>query len=836
MQKSVSLTLVITACLWYTMQGLLPVFPQDGDEAFDGAATLYNSDPVHHIESLSRVIDQQADHPQSAERLAETYGLRGSFRLQQHDAAEALADFDAALRLNPGELAARYGRAECYRQLGDCDWADAEFAQAGTLDLSDAFPGLKPFVTWWGGVNVIVSTPAGAWLLVAAAWALLTSINAAVGWGQTSAASGSVGRLAYVAAGLGLLEVLPLGVWATLLACQSAAAFQGWLAAGVTLLSLAATIPMMQPPIRLRGTRETLPRVDDKAFLERVAELAQQMNVPVPLARLWPSITGSQQAQALVGCLPAPQLVVTDGILHRLSAVERDAVVAHELGHVANGSLWLLTAVIPVTCAVATAVSAWFPLSIAVPFGLALGIGLRRIVSRPLELDSDRRAAHVIGFRETAAALTKIHAVNSLGNRGLLPLLVYATATHPSREVRLWALRSAAPGGELTEMALYATTIRRHRIAAAAAFVIWLMVLTGTLAAAHFAPAFPLLAAPLWGVILTPPVLLLLAQWRQVAAAERRLGCTWTRKALVAVALVACPVLAYYPEVVELMAAPLAWLEDSTYFILYPLFLAGVWYLGGLWFKRLEETRKLRGEVAVAFQVHDFPRVLEIARAAPVVVGRDPLLRYNLAFARAICGDREGAIADFEKLWKDKPGIPITAITLSVLLLDADRPERALDVARRVAQRLPDDAEPHLLVARSLRRLERLDESQETCDRALALEPGGGKAHAIAAALALDEGDFFRAQQLIEAALELAPGDPYILLVRAEIVLKTQPFENPRPAVEEALAGVRTNSFAFYRADVERLEQMLAECERARHVNESPRLQPLAESAQVSQT
>ena len=73
------------------------------------------------------------------------------------------------------------------------------------------------------------------------------------------------------------------------------------------------------------------------------------MNVPVPVVRLWPSNTGSQQAQAFAGCLPAPQLVVTDGILHRLSAVECDAVVAHELGHVANGSLWLLTAVIPVT-------------------------------------------------------------------------------------------------------------------------------------------------------------------------------------------------------------------------------------------------------------------------------------------------------------------------------------------------------------------------------------------------------------------------------------------------------------------------------------------------------
>jgi hypothetical protein len=49
------------------------------------------------------------------------------------------------------------------------------------------------------------------------------------------------------------------------------------------------------------------------------------------------------------------------------------------------------------------------------------------------------------------------------------------------------------------------------------------------------------------------------------------------------------------------------------------------------------------------------------------------------------------------------------------------------------------------------------------------------------------------------------------MLVCAEVVLKTQPFENPRGTVEEALAVIRANPFAFYHADVKRLEQMLAE-------------------------
>src|SRR5262249_1092147 len=142
------------------------------------------------------------------------------------------------------------------------------------------------------------------------------------------------------------------------------------------------------------------------------------------------------------------------------------------------------------------------------------------------------------------------------------------------------------------------------------------------------------------------------------------------------------------------------------------------------------------------------------------------------------------------------------------LLLDADQPERALDVARRVVERLPNDAMPLLLVARSLRRLGRLAEAREASERALVLEPGGGKGRALAAAIALDEGDIAGAQQHIDSALQLGPGEPYILLVRAEIVLRSQPFEVSRAAVEEAYSAVRSNPFAFYRADIRRLEEL----------------------------
>jgi Zn-dependent protease with chaperone function/Flp pilus assembly protein TadD len=800
---------VIVICVWIAARAFVPFTAGDAED-FDRSVAVSSLGADGAIESLSRTIDQQEETGEPAERLAQSYRLRGSYRLQKHEPKEALADFDEALRLNAGETAARFGRAECYRQLGHPDLASAEIQGTEVLDLSDAFPVLKRTVAWTGDLYAVFRTAQAAWLLVAVAWVFLASINVAVGRAQTAEAGGSVVRLVSVAGALGLLEALPLGVWAAFAACAGAVQVNGWFAAGLTSLCLLATMPLLTPPIHIRVKGFRLPRVENREFLKRVAELAQQMDVPIPVVRLWRS-TGSQPALAFAGTLQAPQLLVTDGILTRLAPLERDAVVAHELGHIVNGSLWLLAAVVPVSAAVATAVSAWLGLSIAAPFGLALVMGLRRMVSRPLERDADRRAAHAIGFRETISALTKIHAVHALGNSGLLPLLFYATATHPSLEMRLWWLRGAAPAGDISDKAPCPRTIRRHRIAAVTAFAAWLLILVGTLMASIWAPHGPFLAVPLWVVALTPMVLTRLVQWRHVTVERRRMGHSRMRTMVVVAALLACPFLGYFPEGANLVLSPLGWVNNSVPVLLFPLLVIVVWLPSLFLLKRGQEKQKLRREAAVALQIHDFRRVLEIGRTARAVVARDPLLRYQIAFARALDGDCPAAIAELDRLWHEHPGLPITALSLSALLLDADQAEQACAVAQSVARRLPDDVATHLLVARSLRRLGRREESSEACRRALAVEPRNGTAHAIAAVIALDDGDFLQAQEAIATALELSPGEPLVLLCRAEIAIKTQPFANPRAAVEEAMAVIHANPFAFYHADVERLEQMSAE-------------------------
>jgi tetratricopeptide (TPR) repeat protein len=804
--------IVLTAvlCAVFTIQGLpLVALNNTGREADDWDLQVI---PSATVESITRLIEEDASVPQPAPRLSRLHMLRGSLWLQQHEPQKALADFDAALEINPGEAGVRFGRAECFRQLGDLARADAEMRAAGLLEINpvELFP-LNLFHLmdgdWAGSISVSSSR---AWLITGVAWVFLTIVNVAIGWAPMVEGSGSRRRLVQVACGLGILQVLPLAIWGMLVACQGAGHVQGILAAGMTVFSLICTIPFMQPPIRLRGTAEKLPRVEDQAFLNRVAELAQKMSVPIPLVRLWPSISGSQQALAYAGTLPAPQLVVTDGILRRLSPVERDAVVAHELGHIANGSLWFLAAVIPISCTVATAATAFLPLTVAIPFGLALAVGLRRVVSRPLELDCDLRAARTIGFRETAGALTKIHAVHSFGDAGLLPLLVYATATHPSRAIRLSALESAAPAENSLVLSLCARTVRRHRLASVTALSLWLLILTGTLAASAAAPPAAYLAVPLWIAGLAPLTIQALARWKQVSRMQQRMGFNRARMVFIALSAVAGLALLAFPGAFTALGALAGWPEESPFVLLSPLILAILGLAGGGWMKRNQETRKLRAAVAVAFQVHDFDRVLKLAASAPTEFARDHVLRYNVALARAIIEDRETAITELERLFRDHPRFFLSGLTLSLLLLDADRPGRALEIARRVVERLPRDAGGHLLEARALRRLERLDEAQDACERALELEPGDGMCHAVAAAVALECGEFSRAQELIDTALELSPGEAYALLVRAEIVLQTQPFEDPRPAIDEALAAIRGNPLVFLTADAARLERLRA--------------------------
>jgi hypothetical protein len=154
-----------------------------------------------------------------------------------------------------------------------------------------------------------------AWVVVTLAVLAAIITNIFVGWRQMVEASGSRGQLVWVATCLGFIQILPLVAWATFVSMRGNDPVQFAMACGAAFLNLLLMAGYFLPPVRLRGTKEKLPRVADEPFLARVAELADKMHVPTPIVRLWPSISSSQRALAFAGTIQAPQIVVTDGIL-----------------------------------------------------------------------------------------------------------------------------------------------------------------------------------------------------------------------------------------------------------------------------------------------------------------------------------------------------------------------------------------------------------------------------------------------------------------------------------------------------------------------------------------
>ena len=662
--------------------------------------------------------------------------------------------------------------------------------------------------------ELTASPPMVALLLVGFVWLGLMLFIVAIGWPQSKEANSSFWRLCWLSAFLGLVGAMPVIVVALFITWGALTEDQFRVAALSTILNMASIACSLLPPVRLRGTKEKLPLVTDEPFLQRVRTLAERMRIPVPLVRLWPSITGTQQALAFAGTLQAPQLVVTDGILNRLDSAESDAIVAHELAHIANGSLLLFAAVIPISGAVTTAVTFCLPLSLALPFGVAFFVGFRRMVSRPIEFDCDHRAAQVIGYRTTASALAKIHSVHPVSNTGFVSRLLYATATHPPRDARLAALYDKSPADDRPDGVPDRANIRIHHGMAVVAAWVWGLVLVGTLAMSIPGYDAGWLIVPLWIIALLPTVLIRMAIQKQVQTARQRTGDKWRLLALlglgsaIALSLVVLivvlifvlngPVEAGKPDEVDSLGL-------VSGLILFLVIISGL----GLRQLATRKRRKLQHAVDVALQLHDFRRVRELCLAVPKIVQGDHKLRYNQGLAAAITGDRKAAIDELEQLWADKPRFLLTPLALGELLLDSDQAERATEFVDRIRQQLPNDAAVPLLESRLLRRLGRIDEAQAACERGLKFEPHNGCLCAVSAAIELDRGHLESAEKQIQQALELAPGEPYALVVRAEITARAESPEQARLAVTRAVQAIQANPLVFLQTEIKRLESMI---------------------------
>ena len=287
---------------------------------------------------------------------------------------------------------------------------------------------------------------------IAATFVVMVPVFFLMGLRQRRDAGGTWRRLLGIALALAVLQMLPVVAaflllrWRPTFYYRLGLPFVTSLVFGINVLRHRSYLFAL----KWKQARGAPPRLEDPVVLGRIAEIAGHMGIAPPVTRLVRSSTALQTNNALVSGLVAPTMVLFDGILYRLTEEERDAIIAHELAHLANHTFWYWV-VAGAVCSVAVVVaSVFYSGSVALGLGVALWIGLWLILSRRLELDCDRRAARVIGHRRAASALWKIHADQPF--RGVVEFLIGAVSTHPSRDQRFAAIRLDAPDDDRPEV------------------------------------------------------------------------------------------------------------------------------------------------------------------------------------------------------------------------------------------------------------------------------------------------------------------------------------------------------------------------------------------------
>jgi tetratricopeptide (TPR) repeat protein len=176
-----------------------------------------------------------------------------------------------------------------------------------------------------------------------------------------------------------------------------------------------------------------------------------------------------------------------------------------------------------------------------------------------------------------------------------------------------------------------------------------------------------------------------------------------------------------------------------------------------------------------------------------------------LGTIRLECGDAAAAARWYELSLRGKPGQPLARIRLGAALVALGKPEEALEHIDRAMADRHESAEAHFQRTRALHKLGRLSEALQTLRRAIELQPRDVRFHeeerrilrrcgrleeAVAAGrrvvelaprdafsyanlglVVADRHDFAAALELLDRAVALRPGDPEILVHKAEVQL-----------------------------------------------------------------
>jgi len=569
---------------------------------------------------------------------------------------------------------------------------------------------------------------------------------------------------------------------------------------------------VMRQPTRIPGRTGPLLEIDDGDFYARVCELSGRMRVACPVVRIARSATADHATMAFAGGLLAPSIIVTDGIITRLKANERDAVVGHELAHIANGTFCYLM-VVASLAGIGMAIAMACSVATSILIGTALFIGLQRLIMRRLELDCDLRAARAIGFPETATALQKIH---RLGIDGMtspwLRRLIHATGSHPPLAARLEYLKSHAPD---EDQPLMPDPDHNETLVAWMAAGGWLLcVCTGWwLGLRPDWPSTGISATLLFAATMTPWLLLQASQNREALKLQFlqiALSGVWVALGLLALGTL------------WLLSIAAVSLNEPGSESMLSSFLPMITWAMGLLFviaivfavARFGRRQQFYSDLIAAWEGHDFINVLKLIKRNRRSAKADPDVLYREAMAHAILGEREEAVQIFQNIVARHPKAINYQIALTATMIEMSQFEQALSLCDPMIRDFPKDGIGQAMASRCLRRMGRLEEARSLIRQGVECNPQIGAYYAAEAGIAVDQGDFESARDLLRKAGEVAPGTPQELIEEARLALRTESGPIVIQKLQRAIDALKANPLILRQSELVSLRQQLAQLNR----------------------
>ncbi len=536
---------------------------------------------------------------------------------------------------------------------------------------------------------------------------------------------------------------------------------------------------------RAFGDPDRLPRVDDPQLLERIDGIARQLGLTRPEVLQAGSSGPSQQVYAFASGLLAPVVLLSDGIAGRLPAAERDAIVAHELAHLARHSIWRYLGAMALASLLAVLVSTLVPVMVAVTFLLAAQWFGRILVGHGDEVAADRRGARCTDHGAMARALDKTHAVNQQLASGRGAAWFHALMTHPAMALRALRLRQDAPAeqraGIEVDEAQAGRCVRTRRLA-----VVLVTLLMGGMVWLGMQPGWEVPATlTLFLLSMMPSVLLLLffgelrENWRLGIGRQGRILCG--RLGLLGVGL-------------ALMLVTIS-LRPGGRDLAPVLSLAMLGVVVAAFAYGRREMRLLR-ELDQRLRARDLAGHRTVLQKAPDRLRRRPQYRVLAALVAAELGDAAAALPEFLAIRAAHPRCHLATFWAAALVLPQDS-ARAVALLRELDRVVPGHAQVLAALAGALLRDGRRDEAAALLAQVLRQRPRQGIYRALAVRVELAAGRTEAAAAELALAERYAPGDVATVLARAEFALRAGAAEGAA-LLATAREQARKAPFAFH--------------------------------------